>query len=437
MSAMNTALRLGSIALLGSMSAMPMFAAGDMGQFYSPLQDSPAYFSHQSQGYLGVTIRDVDSTEANSLKLKDAKGAVIVMVDQDAPACKAGMKPNDVILEMNGQPIEGVEQLRRMLRETPIGKNVDFVISRKGVVSTISVQLADKDTLGKTTWDKHQPVPEPPPSLGLVGNMGLLGEGGGGGLGGMFTGKVSTLHIGVSLNPVTTELATHMGARSGATGLLVEKVEKGSPAAEAGLKVGDLVLKVNQDAVVTRADWERVMRENADKTVQITLVREKREVSVTMKPSTQKGKDKSDLEWQREFPSQAELDSFAAGANDLIAQFDSKAFDDQFKAFDGVDAEKLQREFEQAAKQMEKGLPSKAELDAMISDAQRMQKSFDAQKFQNEFAKSFQGFEGQELQNQVNEWNKKMPDAFSPEKMKEFQQQMQQFQNQFETQTMD
>lgn len=428
---MNTLVRLGSIALLGSMSAVPMFATGVMGQFYSPLQDSPAYLSQKSQGYLGVTIRDVDSSQVSSLKLKDTKGAVIIVVDQDAPACKAGMKANDVILEMNGQPLDGVEQLRRMLRDTPIGKNVDFIISRKGVLSTISVQLADKSTLGKVTWDNHQSVPEP------IAGSGFTGEGGGGGLGGMFTGKVSILHIGASLNPVTTELAAHMGAKSGTAALLVEKVEKDSPAAEAGLRVGDLVLKVNQDAIVTRADWERVMRENADKTVQITLVRDKKEQILTMKPSTQKGKDKSNVDWQRDFPSQAELDVFAANASGLIAQFDSNAFSQQFKAFDGVDAARIQREFEQAARDMEKNLPSKEQMDAMVADAQRIENDFEAQKLQNEFARSFQGFDSKEFQKQIDEWNKAMPDTFSPEKMKEFQQQMQQFQKQFQTQPMD
>jgi len=412
---MNTLLRLGSIALLGSMSAMPMFAAGGLGQFYSPIQDSPAYFGHQSQGYLGVTIRDVDSSQVSSLNLKDAKGAQIVVVDQDAPASKAGMKPNDVIVEMNGQPIDGVDQLRRMLRETPVGKNVDFVISRKGVLSNISVQLADKDTLGKMTWDRHEPVPEPAPSSAF------LGGGGGGGLGGMFTGKVSTLHIGASLNPITTELAAHMGSKSGVAGLLVEKVEKDSPAAEAGLKVGDLVLKVNQDAVVTRADWERVMRANAEKTVQITLIRDKKEQILTMKPSAQKGKDKSDLDWQRDFPTQAELDAFAASAKDLIAQFDSKAFQQQFKAFEGVDAARMQHDFEQAAKELEKNLPSSSEMDTMIADAQKLEECLDSKEFQNQFQ----------------QWNKTMPDAFSPEKMEEFQRQLEKFQEEFQTQTMD
>jgi serine protease Do len=283
---MNTILRLGSIAFLGSMSAaVPMFAAGDIGQFYSPLQDSPAYLARQSQGYLGVTIRDVDTSQVGSLKLKDAKGAEIFVVDRDAPACKAGIKPNDVILEMNGQPIDGAEQLRRMLRETPAGKNVDLVISREGVLTTISVQLADRATIGEEAWNNHQTVPQPVPASSFTGE-------GGGGLGGMFTGHVSTLHIGAVVNPVTPQLATYFGVKAG-VGLLVASVEKNSPAAGAGLRAGDVVLKVNQDAVVTRADWERVMRENAEKTVQITLVRDKKEQTLTMQPSTKKGKDKS------------------------------------------------------------------------------------------------------------------------------------------------
>jgi serine protease Do len=435
MSAMNTFLRLGSIAFLGSMSAaVPMYAAGDIGQFYSPLQDSPAYISHQSQGYLGVDMRDVDSSQVGSLKLKDAKGAEILVVDRDAPACKAGIKPKDVILEMNGQPIDGAEQLRRMLRESPAGKNVDFVISRDGVLSTVSVQLADRATIGEQAWNKHQTVPEPLPSLGLVGNTGLIGEGGGGGLGGMFTGHVNALHIGAAVNPVTPQLATYFGVKAGA-GLLVASVEKNSPAAAAGLRAGDVVLKVNQDAVVTRADWERVMRENAEKTVQITLVRDKKEQTITMQPSTKKGKDKSDLNWQR-IPSQAELDAFTADANQLIAQLDSKDFQEELRqSLEGVDAAAIQREMEQAQKEMQKQLPSKAELDAMIADAQRIQKSFDAE--QKEFAKSLQGFDAKAFQKQMDGLKKTMPDAFSPEKMKEFQHQIEQLQKEFQTNTMD
>ena len=298
---MNTLLRLGSIAFLGSMSAaVPMFAAGDIGQFYSPLQDSPAYLSHQSQGYLGVTIRDVDSSQVSSLKLKDAKGAKIIVVDQDAPAYKAGMKANDVILEMNGQPVDGVEQLRRLLRETSVGKNVDFVISRDGVLSTVSVQLADRATIGEQAWSNHQTVPEPLPSLGLVGSAGLIGEGGGGGLGGMFTGTREYSAHWCCSQPGHSATCDLFWVKAGA-GLLVASVEKNSPAAVAGLRAGDVVLKVNQDAVMTRADWERVMRENAEKTVQITLVRDKKEQTITMQPSTKKGKDKSESELAETF----------------------------------------------------------------------------------------------------------------------------------------
>ena len=74
-----------------------------------------------AQGYLGIEMRDVSEEQIGELKLKEARGAEIINLDHDGPACKAGMRMHDVILQMNGQSVEGEEQLRRMLRETPAG----------------------------------------------------------------------------------------------------------------------------------------------------------------------------------------------------------------------------------------------------------------------------------------------------------------------------
>src|SRR5215813_15097971 len=76
------------------------------------------------RSYLGVDINDVTSDRVGPLKLKEERGVEIVSVDQDAPAGKAGLKEHDVILEFDGTKVEGEEQLRRMLRETPPGRTV-------------------------------------------------------------------------------------------------------------------------------------------------------------------------------------------------------------------------------------------------------------------------------------------------------------------------
>jgi len=76
------------------------------------------------RSYLGIDVRDVSSDRVSALKLKEERGVEIVMVDQDAPAGKAGLKDHDVILDYNGTRIEGEEQLRRLIREKPPGRNI-------------------------------------------------------------------------------------------------------------------------------------------------------------------------------------------------------------------------------------------------------------------------------------------------------------------------
>ena len=97
-------------------------------QMYAPAMSE----TRHSPGYIGVEMRDLSEDQLGSLKLKDAHGVEITNLDHDGPACKAGMKIHDVILQMNGQTVEGGDQLRRMLREVPVGRTVTFVVSRDG-----------------------------------------------------------------------------------------------------------------------------------------------------------------------------------------------------------------------------------------------------------------------------------------------------------------
>src|SRR5271168_4024793 len=96
-----------------------------------------------SKSYLGVDIKDITSERVSALKLKDEHGVEVTAVDQDAPAGKAGLKEHDVILEYNGQRVEGEEQLRRMIRETPPGRTVTLGVSREGQVIQLKATLGD------------------------------------------------------------------------------------------------------------------------------------------------------------------------------------------------------------------------------------------------------------------------------------------------------
>src|ERR1700694_2080248 len=128
---------------------LPMFAAAaNGGQLCSQEHFSEAFgYSSEDFGggsYLGVDTRDVTTDRLADLKLKEEHGVEVTLVDQDAPAGKAGLKEHDVILSINGNQVESVEQLRRMIREIPSGRLVTLGISRDGQSMTLKAQLADR-----------------------------------------------------------------------------------------------------------------------------------------------------------------------------------------------------------------------------------------------------------------------------------------------------
>ena len=121
-----------------------------------------SYNSEESGGgssYLGVDIADVSPERLGELKLKEEHGAEVTMVDQDAPAGKAGLHEHDVIVSLNGTAVESAAQLRRMIKETPPGRVVSLGISRDGQPMTIKVQLADRHK--SMAWEPERQVEMP------------------------------------------------------------------------------------------------------------------------------------------------------------------------------------------------------------------------------------------------------------------------------------
>ncbi len=372
------AMALSLTAILGSLGlAAPAYAAIGEGQFFSTMKDSPAYLAHPSQGYLGVDIRDIDGDRVSSLKLKEAKGAEIVTVDHDAPAGKSGLKVHDVILDMNGQAIEGVEQLRRMLHETPAGRTVTIVVSRDGALTTVTVQLADRASVEQEAWNNHMTVPEPPSSLGF--NPSANAGAPHGLMGGWSLGRGSALYVGAMMDPVDAQLANYIGVTQG-TGLLVRSVDSKSPAATAGLKEYDVVLKINQDPLSTRADWERKLRENYGKSVQLTIVRDRKQQTLTMQAGTPKNqKKRSQLEWPGFASSQADIEGLVASATENMPALDSKAMEEEMRnSFRGEDATALSQQL----KQMRQHMPeifSPSQMGQLGRDMDRFQQEFDSE----------------------------------------------------------
>lgn len=264
-------------------------AAHSQAQSLTPLfASSHPIIAHASQaGYLGVDVTDIGASKAQALKLKDARGALITLIDHDAPAGQVGLKVNDVVLAIDGQSVGGAEQLHSILRQIPPGRKISLEISRDGSVQTMEVQLADRRAMEKSIWSKIGADVESIVPAKLGGSAGSTPEMG------MVSGDstsvpssrfhvpffTSTLDVGALVEPLTSQMAAYLGVKGG---LMVKQVAQKSEAAAAGFRAFDVILKVGADSMATSADWARALRSNRDKPVPVTILRDKKQQTLTL-----------------------------------------------------------------------------------------------------------------------------------------------------------
>jgi serine protease Do len=241
--------------------------------------------------WLGVQIADVDMDRGKELGLKDVHGAEVQSVAPGSPAEEAGIKEGDIITEYQGSRIEGVAQLTRLVRETPSGRTAHVEVWRNGSSKDLTVQMkerehdgddedlpghmqiwTDGDGEGKMTWF-HTPTPPEPPDVnleqleGLQDKLVMLGVPG------------MRPRLGVTVDSVGKQLAEYFGVKQGA-GVLVTSVGKGSAAESAGIKAGDVIVKVDDESVQDAGDLHNAMRERHGKALALTIVRDRRESTI-------------------------------------------------------------------------------------------------------------------------------------------------------------
>lgn len=223
----------------------------------------------RSQGFLGVDVGDVEQDRVATLHLKDNHGAEITVLDHDAPAGKVGLRLHDVILEVNGQAIDGAEQMKQILHETPPGRRLQMIVSRDGVQQTVTVQLADRRKIQEEARERLDTV-----GASSSGGNSLFSSGAdmppSGGFHSPFFG--SSLHVGVMVEPLTAQMSDFLGVQGG---VMIKSVAHKSAADAAGLRAHDVVLHVGGEPVVTSSDWERLIRSSEGKPVQVEILRDR------------------------------------------------------------------------------------------------------------------------------------------------------------------
>lgn len=231
-----------------------------------------------SSGYLGVDLADVDSDKAQALKLKEARGALITLIDHDAPAGQVGLRINDVILEINGEKVANAEEARKRLHEIAAGHKAVIVLSRDGEPLTLTAQLADRNAMEHDVWNKLSKDADAGESSALMGILPGAGDTPPSpGFHMPFFG--GTLNVGALVEPLTKQMAEVLGVHGG---LIVKQITHRSEADAAGLRAFDVIVKVGNETIQTSADWARALHANQGRAVSITVLRDHKPQVLTL-----------------------------------------------------------------------------------------------------------------------------------------------------------
>jgi serine protease Do len=241
--------------------------------------DTMVLLGDEGASWLGVESQEITSEKAKELKLPAERGVLLERIVPDSPAAKAGLKDNDVITEINGQRVEGAAQFRRMIREIPAGRSVQFTVWRDGKAQSIGVTLGKSEDHGNM-WFKTAPrafsfqlpnieMPEVAPMPDMdMGAYGVLAG--------------SRPRLGIDAEDLSGQFGAYFGAPDG-EGVLVREVNSGSPAEKAGVKSGDVITSLNSERIRSLGDLrEKLAGKRDEKTVKLRVLRNKSEVSITV-----------------------------------------------------------------------------------------------------------------------------------------------------------
>jgi Do/DeqQ family serine protease len=204
---------------------------------------------------LGVSVQQMTSDLAESLGLKDVRGAIVSAVEPGSAAERAGVKRGDVITTFNGQPVSDYNALRNRVAAARPGADATIGIVRDGGERTLSVKL--DEAAARTA--RGGPADAP--------------------------GAEDQTALGVAVAPLTPETASRAGLPRTLQGLLVQQVTPDGRAAGAGIRPGDVIVEANRTPVATIDALRAQVRRATDRPLLLLVNREGRDLFVTVRPS--------------------------------------------------------------------------------------------------------------------------------------------------------
>ena len=211
---------------------------------------------------MGIDTHDVTPELAAERHLPNDQGVEVAMVDQDAPAGKAGVREHDVIVKFDGKAVADPFALRNFIRQTTPGSTVTLGIYRDGKPVDVKVKLA-----ARPEWNGHIVIPKITiPPIPIIDVPSVI---------------MATRGNGVTVEPITRQMAEAFGSKEG-HGVMVRSVEKNSRAELAGLRAGDVIVRVGNQIIDDVGDWNQAVRQQQGGKATITVIREKREQNFTL-----------------------------------------------------------------------------------------------------------------------------------------------------------
>lgn len=189
-------------------------------------------YGETRRGWLGVRIQEVTSEIAESLGMDEARGALVSGIIKGGPADEGGsIQPGDVIVEFDGKPVDDVNELPRIVAESPVGKVVDVVVMRKGEKRTVRVKLGRLEEAEQASKPKASEQSEK--ESGPVAKAGVMG---------------------MTVSELGDEERKKYGIADDVSGVVVTEVAEDSAAADKGIAAGDVIVEIAQESVSTPQD---------------------------------------------------------------------------------------------------------------------------------------------------------------------------------------
>jgi serine protease Do len=190
-------------------------------------------FKEVRRGWLGVRIQQVTDDIAESLGLKQARGALIAGVDDKGPAKPAGIEAGDIVIKFDGRDIKEMRDLPRIVADTPVGKDVEVLVLRKGKEEKKTVRLGRLEDAEKAKPASVQSDAKPDDKT------------------------VVKKALGLDLANISADLRKRFKIKDSVSGVVITGIDQNSAAAEKRLNAGDTIVEVAQEAVGTTDDFQK------------------------------------------------------------------------------------------------------------------------------------------------------------------------------------